>query len=278
MILNILRLIKYKLSLAVTITCISSYILYKDKADILLILTALAVFLLAAGMSALNQYQERRRDSLMKRTAGRPVPSGKIKPPLALTISFILILTALVMLLYIKPWSLILAIIAIALYNGLYTWLKTVSYLSIIPGALVGAIPPLIGWQAAGGSLPDPAPLYLAFLMFMWQIPHFWILLIIHREDYKAAGFPTILKSVNIVQATRISYVWICLSALFAISYNVFGIYTAALVSYIVVILSLVFLVVFFFFLLVYDKPDKAFILSNVFISILFLLFATGKV
>lgn len=278
MILNILRLIKYKLSLAVTITCISSYILYKGKADILLILTALAVFLLAAGMSALNQYQERKRDSLMKRTAGRPVPSGKITPPLALTISFILILTALVMLLYITPWSLIPAIIAIALYNGLYTWLKTVSYLSIIPGALVGAIPPLIGWQAAGGSLPDPAPLYLAFLMFMWQIPHFWILLIIHREDYKAAGFPTILKSVNIVQATRISYIWICLSALFAISYNVFGIYTAALVSYIVVILSLVFLVVFFFLLLVHDKPDKAFILSNVFISILFLLFATGEV
>jgi len=112
----------------------------------------------------------------------------------------------------------------------------------------------------------------------MWQIPHFWILLLIHREDYKAAGFPTILKSVNIVQATRISYVWICLSALFAISYNVFGIYTAALVSYIVVILSLVFLVIFFLLLLVYDKPGKAFILSNVFISILFLLFATGKV
>ena len=110
-------------------------------------------------------------------------------------------------LLYISQTAFFSGVLALFLYNGLYTRLKPVSYLAIIPGALVGAIPPVIGWTASGGLLTDPSLIYLSFLIFMWQIPHFWILLVRYYTDYREAGYPTILQKTGESQLKRIVFV-----------------------------------------------------------------------
>jgi len=277
MTLTFLRLIKYKLSLAVTLTCLSAYIIHSKEADLLLLLTVTAVFVLACGLSVLNQYQERRSDALMQRTSSRPLPQGAISPVSALFISILLIIIGLTILLYLSLTAFFSGILALLLYNGLYTRLKPISYLAIIPGALVGTIPPVIGWTVSGGSLTDPALVYLSFLIFMWQIPHFWILLVRFHKDYREAGYPTIIQKTGESQLKRIVFIWVSLSSLFAITYSFFNIKIILIVSYIIIILVITFVIVFFY--LLFRKSDlmRAFIISNVFITILYILFALGS-
>jgi protoheme IX farnesyltransferase len=97
-----------------------------------------------------------------------------------------------------------------AWYNAFYTPLKRVSAFAVVPGALIGALPPAIGWTAAGGRLKDPTVLALAFVFFIWQVPHFWMLAAMHAEGYEAAGFPTIVKLLGRQRLARLSLTWIC--------------------------------------------------------------------
>jgi protoheme IX farnesyltransferase len=88
--------------------------------------------------------------------------------------------------------SAVLALVAVGWYNAVYTPLKRWTAVAVIPGALVGAIPPAMGWAASGGSLRDPALLALCAVYFLWQVPHFWLLMFIHQDDYERAGYPTL--------------------------------------------------------------------------------------
>jgi protoheme IX farnesyltransferase len=81
--------------------------------------------------------------------------------------------------------------------------------MAVVPGALIGAIPPIIGWVASGGQVFDMKILMVAFFFFIWQIPHFWLLVLIHGNDYEKAGFPTISKIYSSLQVSRITFVWI---------------------------------------------------------------------
>ena len=103
----------------------------------------------------------------------------------------------------------LLGIAAIIWYNVIYTPLKRVSALAVVPGALIGAIPPAIGWVAAGGMITDPGLIVLSLFFFIWQIPHFWLLLLIYEKDYKKAGFPVLTDLFSREQFTRITYTWI---------------------------------------------------------------------
>jgi protoheme IX farnesyltransferase len=122
-------------------------------------------------------------------------------------------------------------------YNGIYTPLKKKNALAIIPGSMVGALPPLAGWVAAGGSIFDPQILILGFFFFIWQIPHFWLLLLIFGKDYEQAGFPTLTQIFSMDQLSRITFVWITatiasgmLIPLFGVIKNYF-IYSGMLIS-----------------------------------------------
>ena len=97
-----------------------------------------------------------------------------------------------------------------AWYNAFYTPLKRVSAFAVVPGALIGALPPAIGWTAAGGQVADPTVLALAFVFFIWQVPHFWMLVAVHADSYEAAGFPTIVKLLGRQRLARLSFTWIC--------------------------------------------------------------------
>ncbi len=277
MIQSIFRLVKFKLSLAVTTTCLSAYLIHSKNIDQLFLYTGAAVFILACGLSALNQYQERKTDSMMKRTLLRPLPQGTIKPGIALLVSVILIIIGLLILFYISIVTFLAGIIAMLIYNGLYTLLKPVSYLAIIPGAIVGVIPPIIGWTAPGGSFSDPTILFLSFLIFMWQIPHFWILLVRYYSDYRAAGYPTILNSISESQLKRIVFIWVSLSSLFALSYPFFRIDMMPLLSYVFIILVVLFIISFYYLVIHKSDLTRAFILSNSFITSLFIIYAIGS-
>ena len=153
-----------------------------------LLWTLLGTALVASGASVWNQYLERSRDSRMRRTAGRPLPSGRVTPGEA--VAFGTVLTALGIVLLLAGSTAMAAAVAAAtfgLYAFVYTLLKPVTTLNTAIGAVPGALPPVIGWAAATGRLGiEAAALFL--ILFLWQVPHFLAIAWIHRDDYARAG------------------------------------------------------------------------------------------
>jgi protoheme IX farnesyltransferase len=144
--------------------------------------------LVAAGTAALNQYVEREMDSVMRRTAARPLPSGTLQPREVLVFGVTSILLGTLWLLVAVNWlSALIAVMTSVLYLGLYTPLKTRTTLSTAVGAIPGALPPLIGWAAAHGSL-SLGGWVLFGILFFWQFPHFMAIAWMYREDYARAG------------------------------------------------------------------------------------------
>ncbi len=143
----------------------------------------------AAGAAALNELIERDIDALMRRTHDRPLPSGRMGPNTALLIGFGLAVTGLAwLLLMVNVLSSALAALTIGTYLFAYTPLKRVTTLNTLVGAIPGALPPVIGWAAARGSL-DAGAWVLFAIMFFWQMPHFLAIAWMYREDYARAGF-----------------------------------------------------------------------------------------
>ena len=163
------------------------------------------VMLLSSGASALNQVQERRQDALMARTAGRPLPSGRLSLVQGIGFAALALTTgAVVLWMGIGPTAGVLGLVAAAFYNGLYTpWLKPTSPFAAVPGALPGALPPVIGWVAGGGAPWDVGALILFGILFLWQMPHFWALALRYREDYAAASIPMLTVTRGPAAAAR---------------------------------------------------------------------------
>ncbi|MGE3317259.1 MAG: heme o synthase [Planctomycetaceae bacterium] len=161
------------------------------------LLHALAgISLVAAGSSALNQFIERHIDARMHRTAQRPLPSGRLQPAEALWFG---IGTGVVGTVYlavaVNVLTAVLAASTLALYVLAYTPLKQLTSLSTAIGAIPGALPPVLGWTAAGGSL-DAGAFSLFAILFLWQFPHFLAICWLYREEYANAGL-RMLPAVN---------------------------------------------------------------------------------
>src|SRR3954447_5608468 len=148
----------------------------------------LGIALLSSGIATLNQYAEHDLDGLMRRTASRPLPSGKLAPWEALAFGAgITILAEIYLLVLVNPLSALLGLTVISGYLFAYTPLKTKTTLSTMVGAFPGAVPPLIGWAAARGEIGIEAWVLFAIL-FLWQFPHFQAIAWMYREDYSRAG------------------------------------------------------------------------------------------
>ena len=158
----------------------------------------LATALIAAGTAALNQYFERAADARMRRTASRPLPSGQLKPASALLFGVALCIVGAAYLDLASGWlASFLGVLTSLTYLGFYTPLKSRTTLATLVGAFPGAVPPLIGWAAARGSLSLEAWILYAIL-FLWQFPHFMAIAWMYREDYARAGIqmlPVVDKS-----------------------------------------------------------------------------------
>lgn len=167
--------------------------------------TAILCIALGAGAAAaLNQWYEADLDALMRRTAGRPLPAGRMDRQSALHFGVGLgVFSVLLMGLAINLLAAAILAASILFYVIIYTvWLKRRTPQNIVIGGAAGAFPPLIGWAAAAGSV-DVLPVLLFALIFLWTPPHFWALSLFVRSDYAAAGVP-MLPVVAGARATRI--------------------------------------------------------------------------
>ena len=166
-------------------------------------LTCLGGYLSAGGAGAVNHYWDRDIDAQMKRTATRPIPAGRISPGAALTFGFALAaLSFLELSLAVNVLAASLALGGFVGYVGLYTmYLKRRTPQNIVIGGAAGAIPPLVGWAAARGSLSWTA-VYLFAIVFYWTPPHFWALSLLMKDEYAKVGIP-MMPVVRGEQETR---------------------------------------------------------------------------
>jgi len=154
-------------------------------------LTCLGGYLSAGGAGAVNHYYDRDIDAQMRRTASRPIPAGRVPPRAALTFGFVLCgLSFLVLSLTVNLLAALLALGGFVGYVGVYTiWLKRRTAHNIVIGGAAGAVPPLVGWAAARGSLSWTA-VYLFAIVFYWTPPHFWSLSLLMKDEYAKVGVP----------------------------------------------------------------------------------------
>lgn len=270
----LVRLTRIRLSLMVSLSAVTGYFLTGSSPGGALILLFGGVFLLAAGTSVLNQVQEYRHDALMKRTIKRPIPAGQISRQAATLIALLLIPGG-TLLLSQNGWlPMVLGLSNIVFYNLIYTPLKTRSWLAIIPGALVGAVPPLIGWTSAGFNIFHPNILFVAIFMFLWQIPHFWLLMIKYGKEYEAAGFSSISKLLNERQIKLVVFYWGVITSLFLMFFPFFGFSLKPILFVSLMVMNLLFITMFYRFLF-RDRSSqtirKAFILINSYAMAVFL-------
>ena len=163
-----------------------------------LILTLLGILLMASGSSALNQWQERSIDARMARTQNRPIPSGRITSREAWAFITLTLALGLGILFKLSNTLGLLGVAAVISYNGLYTpWWKQKMPFAAVPGAIPGALPVLMGYHSANQDLSAPGGWYLFAILFFWQMPHFWVLALKYKDDYRDGEIPTLPVSLG---------------------------------------------------------------------------------
>ena len=188
--LDFAELTKARLTMLVLLTTAVGYYLGADVVTLPALFHAVfGTALAAAGAAALNQWWEHQFDALMHRTRMRPIPAGRMLPRDAALVGTSLGAAGVIYLaVACNPLSAALAATTIAIYIFAYTPLKRISITNTLVGAIPGALPPLIGWAAARNDLSWPAWTLFAIL-FCWQMPHFFAIAWMYREDYARAGF-----------------------------------------------------------------------------------------
>jgi len=185
------ELTKPKVQLLLLLTTITTMYVAGDPSIGLVAVAVIGGFLSAGGAGAFNHFYDRDIDAAMGRTASRPVPSGRISPRAALLYAFALQIASFVILaIAANLLSAFLALAGFVWYTLVYTvWLKRRSPQNIVIGGAAGAVPPLVGWAAATGSVA-PAALYLFAIVFYWTPPHFWALSLLMKDEYARVNVP----------------------------------------------------------------------------------------
>jgi heme o synthase len=177
-------------TLVLLTTLVGFYLGWRGPMDYLLMFNALAATaLVASGASALNQLLEREYDARMRRTQNRPLPSGRLQPTTVMLFGGITSLAGLVYLaLAVNLLTSVLGAVTLISYVFIYTPLKRVTWVNTLVGAIPGALPPLMGWTAARNELSGEGWALFAILAF-WQLPHFFAIAWMYRDEYARAGF-----------------------------------------------------------------------------------------
>jgi len=206
-----LQIAKTPLCLLVAFSALFGYILAPDQVYHSAMLTFAGVFSLACGAASLNSLQEYKSDKLMERTRDRPLAKGILAPSGALLQARLLLFVGFVTL-YAASTSIIPVIAgacAVIIYNFIYTPLKNITIWALVPGAMCGALPPYIGWLAGNGFVLSPIILTVFALLAVWQIPHFWLILLANRADYLASKFPNLIQLLPERSLQLVSVVWL---------------------------------------------------------------------
>jgi heme o synthase len=194
---------KPKVQSLLIFTTVTTMYVAGDPSIGLVVLTCLGGYLSAGGAGAVNHWYDRDIDARMARTADRPVASGRVAPRAALIYGLVLAALAFVVLsVGVNPLAAVLSLSGFLGYTLVYTvWLKRSTPQNIVIGGAAGAVPPLVGWAAATGSLSWTA-LYLFAIVFYWTPPHFWALSLLMKDEYAKVGVP-MLPVVRGEQETR---------------------------------------------------------------------------
>ena len=186
-----IELLKVRLSMLVAFSCAFGYgLATQGRIDwTVLSMITLGGFLLSGASVTINQIIEKDLDKLMVRTMSRPLPTLRLSVQEAMI--FALVCTSLsvfILWIYTNPLTVTLSLVSMVLYSFVYTPLKRVGPIAVFVGAIPGALPPLLGWVAATGSITHEAMIIFG-IQFIWQFPHFWAIAWVADDDYKKAGF-----------------------------------------------------------------------------------------
>ena len=272
-----LQLSKLTIMLPVCLTGFTGFFMFDSHFSVNLFLTSIGILLMAVSASTLNQIQETGLDRRMNRTHDRPLPAGRINIKQAIIFFLCCILPG-TFLVYSggNISAALTGLFTILWYNVIYTYSKRITAFAVVPGALTGALPPLIGWLAAGGGIWDKPIIFLEFLFFTGQIPHFWLLVLKYGEEYNKAGIPTLTNIFSRPQINRLTFTWVVTAVIAAVFLGYFEIITTGVVVGILVIASV--LLIWKFTGLINPgadvKPDKKYsiLLDSYFLLILILL------
>ena len=184
-------LTKPKVQSLLIFTTVTTMYVAGDPSVSLVALTCVGGYLSAGGAGAVNHFYDRDIDAAMARTADRPVPAGRVSPRAALAYGLALAALAVVVLAaFVNPLAAALSFSGFLGYTLVYTmWLKRSTPQNIVIGGAAGAVPPLVGWAAATGSLSWTA-VYLFAIVFYWTPPHFWALSLLMKDEYAKVGVP----------------------------------------------------------------------------------------
>jgi len=201
---------KVRISLPIALSAFTGYALKTGLFDGQAWMLMAGVFLMSCSSGAINHIQEYKTDALMPRTKNRPIPSGKISLKGAIGVAFGFFAYGAFLLIANFPILVfITSLLTLLSYNLIYTPLKKVTAFAVVPGSLVGALPPYIGWFAGGGDWANEQIFWVALFFFIGQIPHFWLLLLMFGKEYELAGFPSLHSLFNDNQIKRLSFTWI---------------------------------------------------------------------
>jgi len=222
---DLVDLTKLRLSGLVVVTAGLGYLFAARGivSPLTLLATCLGTFLVSGGACAMNHWLEADVDARMDRTRDRPIPTGRMAPATVLAISLLFMTTGTVLLLAIvNTLTAALGLTAAVVYVALYTPLKRLTTLNTLAGAIVGALPPMMGWSAATGRL-DSGAYVLGAILFVWQIPHFLAIAWMYRDDYRRGGL-RMLPVVDETGTTTARMVLLYALALIPVSLMAFGV------------------------------------------------------
>ena len=169
----------------------------------------------------------------------------------------------------------LIGLLTIVWYNGIYTYAKRITAFAVVPGAVTGALPPLIGWVAAGGGVWDKTIIFVEFLFFVGQVPHFWLLILKYGEEYEKAGLPSMTAIFSRPQINRITFTWVVTSVIAALFLCHFRIIHTGLIVGILLIASSIIIWQFSNLITTEDKSNYkkySFLLDSYFFLMLILL------
>lgn len=273
---TVLNLMKLKVSVAVTFTAIAGFIMYSHTLSIDILALIAGVLLLASGSSALNQVQEAQYDAIMPRTSMRPIPSGMLTRTQAFVFSVLFVVLGSILLFGAYGYMpMLLGLFNVLWYNGIYTALKRKTAFAVVPGSFVGAIPALIGWTAAGGYVFAPPIVFVGLFLFIWQVPHFWLLMLKYGDEYKQAGFKTVTGTFHAFTMPKIIFVWVLCTSFSSLIVPLFLAKLSVAFFLLVFVLNLVFISLFVQMAFNSQKPisfKRSFIGINIYMMV-FMLF-----
>jgi protoheme IX farnesyltransferase len=267
-----LELTKLKIMIPVSLTGFTGYFAFDPHFSSKAFLTGLGILLMAISSSILNEIQEIEADKKMNRTCNRPLPTQKIRIQHAILLLLISLIGGIALTYFAGNLkAMLIGLITMIWYNGIYTYSKRITAFAVVPGAVTGALPPLIGWVAAGGGLWDKPIIFIEFLFFIGQIPHFWLLILRYGEEYKQAGLPSLTEILSCSQIKRLTFIWVVVSVVAALFLCYFEIIQNPVINVILVVVS-IYLIWQFIDLLKIQHEKNNFRRYSIFLDSYFLL------